>query len=132
MEPPRKLVQQSSLPEKRTPLCASPERSRRVQAKNSSAAPCGHSECRVVIALLMFLYLMIVSSRETLFAQTSTASPTPVPVPTAEPDGVTRGGYQIHSSVELGYRSNDVTGSEDMYDTLVNLRTGRLAACLPL
>jgi hypothetical protein len=124
MEPPRKLVQQSSLPEKRTPLCASPERSRRVQAKNSSAAPCGHSECRVVIALLMFLYLMIVSSRETLFAQTSTASPTPVPVPTAEPDGVTRGGYQIHSSVELGYRSNDVTGSGDMYDTLVNLQTG--------
>ena len=34
------------------------------------------------------------------------------------------GGYQIHSSVELGYRSNNVTGSEDMYDTLVNLRTG--------
>ncbi len=40
------------------------------------------------------------------------------------PDGVTGGGYQIHSSIELGYRSNDVTGSEDMYDTLVNLRTG--------
>ena len=37
---------------------------------------------------------------------------------------MTRGGYQIHSSIELGYRSTDVTGSGDMYDTLVNLQTG--------
>ena len=42
----------------------------------------------------------------------------------AEPDGITSGGYQIHSSVELGYRSTDVSGSGDMYDTLVNLQTG--------
>jgi hypothetical protein len=65
---------------------------------------------------------MIVLSTETLFAQTPAASPTPAPP--AEPDGVTRGGYQIHSSVELGYRSNDVSGSGDMYDTLVNLQAG--------
>jgi hypothetical protein len=37
---------------------------------------------------------------------------------------MTRGGYQIHSSVELGYRTSDVNGSGDMYDTLVNLQTG--------
>ena len=37
---------------------------------------------------------------------------------------MTRGGYQIHQSIELGYRTNDVTGSGDMYDTLVNLQTG--------
>jgi len=67
---------------------------------------------------------MIVSSRETLFAQTPTASPIPAPAATAEPDGVTRGGYQIHQSVELGYRTTDVTGSGDMYDTLVNLQSG--------
>ena len=30
----------------------------------------------------------------------------------------------IHSSVEIGYRVNDVTGSGDMYDTLVNLQSG--------
>jgi hypothetical protein len=42
----------------------------------------------------------------------------------AEPDGMTSGGYQIHSSIELGYRSNDLSGSGDMYDTLVNLQTG--------
>ncbi|MGD1025259.1 MAG: hypothetical protein ABR880_20940 [Candidatus Sulfotelmatobacter sp.] len=64
------------------------------------------------------------SSRETLFAQTPTASPIPAPAATAEPDGVTRGGYQIHQSVELGYRTTDVTGSGDMYDTLVNLQSG--------
>lgn len=42
----------------------------------------------------------------------------------AEPDGVTGGGYQIHSSVELGGRAVTVSGSGDMYDTLVNLQTG--------
>jgi len=41
-----------------------------------------------------------------------------------EPEGVTSGGYQIHSSIELGYRYNNVTGSQDMYDTLVNMHTG--------
>ncbi len=41
-----------------------------------------------------------------------------------EPAGVTRGGYLVHSSVELGYRATDITGSGDMYDTLVNLQQG--------
>jgi hypothetical protein len=40
------------------------------------------------------------------------------------PEGVIRGGYLIHSSVEAGYRYNNVSGSGDMYDTLVNLHTG--------
>ena len=39
-------------------------------------------------------------------------------------DGVTRGDYQIHSSGELGYRATNITGSGDMYDTLVNLQQG--------
>jgi hypothetical protein len=76
------------------------------------------------MTLALLLCAMILSSSETLFAQTPTASPTPAAAPPAEPDGITSGGYQIHSSVELGYRSNDVTGSGDMYDTLVNLQTG--------
>jgi len=41
-----------------------------------------------------------------------------------EPDGITSGGYIVHSSVDLGYRSSDVTGSVNMYDTLVNLQSG--------
>lgn len=62
-----------------------------------------------------------------LVAQSPPASPASAaasPAPPAEPDGVTSGGYQIHSSIELGYRVNGVTGSDDMYDTLVNLREG--------
>jgi hypothetical protein len=57
-----------------------------------------------------------------LLAQTPAASPPPAP--SAAPDGVTSGGYQIHSSIELGYRSVGVVGSGDMYDTLVNQQTG--------
>jgi hypothetical protein len=91
-----------------------------VQAERSSADACGYSKRRLALAVL--LCAIIVSSPKTLLAQTPAASPTPAP--RAEPDGVTRGGYQIHSSVELGYRSSDVTGSGDMYDTLVNLQTG--------
>ena len=114
MAPPRKLALQSLPVERRT----SPP----LQAERSSAAACGHSKRQIAIALEVLLCAMIVLSTETLFAQTPAASPTPAPP--AEPDGVTRGGYQIHSSVELGYRSNDVSGSGDMYDTLVNLQAG--------
>ncbi|MFZ1051544.1 MAG: hypothetical protein WAN41_12695 [Candidatus Sulfotelmatobacter sp.] len=116
MELPRKFVQQSSLLEKRASL--------RVQTESNSAAVWGRGKRRIAIALAALLCAMIVWSSETLFAQTPTASPTPAAAPPAEPDGVTSGGYQIHSSVELGYRSTDVTGSGDMYDTLVNLQTG--------
>ena len=116
MEPPRKLVQQSSLLEKRTSM--------RMPAERSPAAALVHSKPRIAISLAVLLYAMIVSSPETLFAQTPTVNPPAPPAPPAEPDGVTRGGYQIHQSIELGYRSTDVTGSGDMYDTLVNLQTG--------
>jgi hypothetical protein len=33
-------------------------------------------------------------------------------------------GYRIHQSLEVGYRGSDVTGSQQMYDSLVNLRSG--------
>jgi hypothetical protein len=116
MNLPKKLVLslQSSRAERRVSL--------RAQAERSSAATCGSGKRRIAIGLALLLCAMIVSSHDKLFAQTPTASPTPTaPV---ESEGVTRSGYQIHSSVELGYRSNDVTGSGDMYDTLVNLQTG--------
>src|SRR5580692_1436697 len=84
----------------------------------------------IVVAMLLCALTMIVSAPETLFAQAPIATPTPTPAAppapaaAAEPDGVIRGGYAIHSSAEIGYRTNDVTGSGDMYDTLVNLQTG--------
>jgi len=114
MDPSRKLALQSSLAERRACL--------RAQADRSSALACGPCHRRIAILLAVLLCAMIVSSPETLFAQTPTASPNAAPP--AEPEGVTRGGYLIHSSGDVGYRSTDVTGSGDMYDTLVNLQGG--------
>jgi hypothetical protein len=124
MELPIKFVQQSSSLEKRRFLC--------LQAEINSLAARGQSKRRTAIALAAFVCAtaMIVCSPETLFAQAPTATParvptaSPAPAASAEPDGITRGGYQIHQSIELGYRTTDVTGSGDMYDTLVNLQTG--------
>jgi hypothetical protein len=84
-----------------------------------------HRQKRTLTAFLCAI-AMIAWSSEAIFAQTPAANPAPNPAaaPPPEPDGITSGGYQIHSSVELGYRSTDVTGSGDMYDTLVNLQTG--------
>ena len=100
----------------------------------STKFACRHSKRRIALDLAaLFLALtivmtMVVCSSETLLAQTPTTSPipTPAPAPTppAEPDGITSNGYQIHSSIDLGYRSSEVTGSGDMYDTLVDLQSG--------
>src|ERR1700692_3024805 len=131
MEPPGKFGLQSSLLENRA--------ERRTQIDCTSAVACGHNKHRIAIAPALLVravlmravivcaviaVIMIVLSPETLFAQTPTASPTPAPAAPAEPDGVTRGGYEIHQSIELGYRTTDLTGSGDMYNTLVDLKTG--------
>lgn len=42
----------------------------------------------------------------------------------SQPEGWETSGYVVHQSVEIGYRVTDVTGSRQMYNTLVNLRTG--------
>ncbi len=125
MEPLTKLAlgMQSSLAERWSRPQDFSEGSRRAQAECSSAVSCSDNR-RMATAIAVLLCAMIASSPEVLFAQTSTATPSPTSAQPAEPDGVTASGYQIHSSIELGYRSNDVTGSENMYDTLVNLRTG--------
>jgi len=90
---------------------ARPEQSRSGSpAERSSALACG-------FAALFFLFTL--SAPTILLAQSPHSSPA-----AAEPDGVTTAGYEIHSSFELGYRSTDVAGSGDMYDTLVNLQSG--------
>jgi hypothetical protein len=126
MEPPQQFVRVSqSLPVLRlAPLPA--------YAKRGSAAAWGSGKRRIATAMAVLLWtiITIALSPESLLAQTPTLSPAPVPTASpapaapAEPDGITRGGYQIHQSIELGYRSTDVIGSGDMYDTLVNLQTG--------
>jgi len=42
----------------------------------------------------------------------------------SQPEGWEGGGYVIHQSTEIGYRASDITGSEQMYNTLVDLRSG--------
>jgi hypothetical protein len=79
---------------------------------------------RFRLMLARMASVLVVSSSVVLFAQSSSTAPSAAPTPSAEPDGVTSGGYLIHSSVEVGYRSNNVTGSGDMYDTLVNQQSG--------
>ncbi len=89
---------------------------------DGSPAACAHGpdKCGLAAFRVTLLCTMMISSSGLLFAQSSSANPNT----SGEAEGVTRGGYLIHSSVELGYRANDITGSGDMYNTLVNLETG--------
>src|ERR1700728_3848617 len=112
MKPPRQHALPSSLSER----CAS---SSLPVERNWAASD--YRRLRIAVLGMIFCAIVI-ASPEKVFAQAPAAAP--AAVPPAEPDGVIRGGYQIHSSVELGYRSTDVIGSGDMYDTLVNLQTG--------
>ena len=41
-----------------------------------------------------------------------------------ETDGMPSGDYMVHSSIEMGYRSSNLSGLNPMYDTLVDLPTG--------
>src|ERR1700758_4304673 len=66
--------------------------------------------------LLALVSLTLVMAR----AQNQTGNPNQ----NSQPEAWERGGYEIHQSIEFGYRASDVTGSEPMYNTLVNLRSG--------
>jgi hypothetical protein len=111
----RKSGWQSLLAWGRASSEASPEPSRSVQAERSSAT----ANPGLAMLLAVVASTSILSSAGMLFAQSSTGQNPP-----GEPEGVTSGGYLMHSSVEMGYRFNARTGSNDMYDTLVNLQTG--------
>ena len=71
---------------------------------------------------LHLLLVLILLSRLVVEAQstaTSTGSSSP-PQPAEREEG----GYVIHQSTEFGGRVSDVSGSQAMYDTLVDLRSG--------
>jgi len=65
--------------------------------------------------------MMVVFLSFSAGAQTAGSDPNQTP---AEPEVVKRGGYVIHQSVEIGYREVDLSGSAQMYNSLVNLRSG--------
>ena len=43
---------------------------------------------------------------------------------TGESKGINSGDYNIHQSIEFGYRLNEVTGNQNTYDTFENLGSG--------
>ncbi len=51
------------------------------------------------------------------------AAPQSAPQST-EADGINSGNYNIHQSVEFGYRNSDISGNLANYDTFVNLNSG--------
>jgi hypothetical protein len=67
--------------------------------------------------IFVVLVLLSVSSG----AQTASSSSSQS---SAQPEGWETSGYVVHQSTEIGYRGSDVTGSQQMYDTLVDLRSG--------
>src|SRR5208337_3875172 len=78
--------------------------------------------------VLACLFLM-----STSFAQSSGQTPAPPPAgtppasagsPPSPGEGKEIGGFQVTQSIELGGRIAEVTGSQPMYDTLVNYQTG--------
>lgn len=76
---------------------------------------------RILVVAMSALTMMsaVAMLSHHLFGQSPPAQNSP-----SEPEGVTSGGYVVHSSGEVGYRSTDVSGSGAMYDTLVNLQSG--------
>jgi len=107
MPSPRKLDLQSFL---RSSVIEAFGLGRKLQAKS----------LRLALLIAVLALVLMVLSPGLLFAQSSSAGQNP----SGEPDGVTNGGYLIHSSVDVGGRYSSVTGSGDMYDTLVNLQSG--------
>ena len=77
-----------------------------------------HNASLLVIGVGMAA-LILGSLPGSLFAQSSTTQNPP-----GEPEGVSSAGYIVHSSGEIGYRSTNLSGSANMYDTLVNLQSG--------
>ena len=58
------------------------------------------------------------------YAQDQSSNPSAPNPPAASEEGKDIGGYHVIQSVEVGGRISNVTGSQPMYDTLVNYQTG--------
>src|SRR5271167_11565 len=73
-------------------------------------------------ALLVACLFLITST----FARSSGQTPSPAASnpPSDSGEGKEIGGFQVTQSIELGGRITEVTVSQPMYDTLVNLQTG--------
>lgn len=75
------------------------------------------SDWRRAQQLLLIVILFSLASRAQSGGSNTGQDPT-------QQEGWESGGYVIHQSMEFGYRTSDVTGSQQMYNTLVDLHEG--------
>ena len=78
----------------------------------------------MVVCLFLLSSSLAQSSGQTQPQAPTGTPPTPTGTPPASGEGKEIGGYQVTQSIELGGRIADVSGSQPMYDTLVNYQTG--------
>jgi len=71
---------------------------------------------RILLILMIVVHLNLTAGAQTAGSDSSQGQ--------AQPEVLERGGYVIHQAVEIGYRASDVTGSEQIYNSLVDLRSG--------
>ena len=81
--------------------------------RNLGAYSCG----RALIVVCLFLAGIT-------FAQSPTPAAPPSGSSSSSGEGKDIGGFHVTQSIEVGGRISDVTGSQPMYDTLVNLQSG--------
>ncbi|MFY9803096.1 MAG: hypothetical protein WA211_10580 [Candidatus Acidiferrales bacterium] len=72
----------------------------------------GHGEIRDSIAGAIFFVALLLAPAAGA-QDNSEASP-----------GINSGGYNIHQSIEFGYRASEINGNKDTYDTFENLGSG--------
>jgi hypothetical protein len=90
-----------------------------VLAQTSQSARIFSSAARLLLLVVWGLGISVYAC-----GQASSGSTPPPPQTPSGDEGIESGGYKIHQSIEVGYRHNDTTGSEAMYNTLVNEQTG--------
>ena len=85
------------------------------RSKPGTAETTAINDCpgpRVLSVLILIVGLLV-------FAPFSCAQNSP-----EETKGIDSGGYNIHQSIEAGYRTSSINGNVDTYDTFVNLGSG--------
>jgi hypothetical protein len=75
----------------------------------------------MIISWLRTRYVLLIAGLVNIAAMAQTAGSGPNQ---GRPEGWEGGGYVVHQSTEIGYRTSDISGSDHMYNTLVNLRDG--------
>jgi hypothetical protein len=92
--------------------------------RGSLAGWCAFRLCTLTLAATLFACAAATGLAQ---AQPDAAKPVPAVMPAkpaAEPAHEMAGGYLIHQSIEVGGRITTVTGSDAMWDTLVNQGSG--------